>query len=214
MQTSPYWELKDLRDVPDGNGPPVQPCPLLQQATWEEPPDKKNKRKRDEPAEPLKGVPDLGDAELSDKMPDVMQAVLEQARVGSDFPSDDEPFGFLPAYIPSYDSDQQLDALSDIGDVDIDELQEQIGSIFQGTDELLYDPSLNGTVLLGELSRQNSARGLKRQASACEPDGDAEGGFVLVRTTSSRQRAQRAWAILKSQVSNDVAKSQQAKSVH
>lgn len=209
VQTSPYWALRDLRDVPDGTGPPVQPCPLLRGASWLEPPDKK-KRKRtdDEQLAPslleVSEVPDLDDPELSGaSMPDAMQAVLAHARNGGNDSGD--AFEFLPAYIPSYDTDQQLDSLSDVGDVDVEELQEQIGSIFQGTDELLFDPSLNGTILLGELSRQNSSRGLKRQASACEPD-DVEDGAALVRTSSSRQRAQKAWAILRRQVSDDVAK--------
>eukprot|EP01052_Picozoa_sp_SAG31_P003652 SAG31_NODE_143_length_22627_cov_14.541347_9_plen_158_part_00 len=121
----------------------------------------------------------------------------------------EDAYGYVPPvfYQPHYDIDHGLDSLSDIDDVDVEELQEQIGSIFQGTDELLFDPNLNGTVLVGQLSRQNSSRGLKRQASACEPDDDVEDGAALLRTSSSRQRANRAWAILRRQVSSDVAMS-------
>eukprot|EP01050_Picozoa_sp_SAG11_P014009 SAG11_NODE_1683_length_4450_cov_2.569984_3_plen_403_part_00 len=262
VQSSPYWALKDLRESPDGSGPPVQPCPLLRGDAWKPPPEKKRKREAavsgaaaNGGTNPLKRPKASGGkttaaaaaaaaaaaeaqsscsveevalakaaaaaaattsdhetfspesiAEASPVMRDEMEAVL--ARAGSKIAPEeaifDDDVDFLPAYIPSYGSDSELETLSSLGDLpDIDELQEQISAVFQGTDELLFDPTLNSTALLAStLSRTNSARGLRRQASACdEGDAPVEDGAALVRTSSARMRAERAWSLLRRQVS-------------
>ena len=204
VQTSPYWELKELA---------VNPCPLLRGGSWVQPVSKK----QGHPGSVIKGnadsVPPMG-AEASE---DAAGTLRRSASAGErDMETEIGSLGGVQAfskiqaslpYQPSYGDDVKMSPQDlvemnvSLADDTFAELEEDIAAIFQGNDACIFNPSFRGTVIQGQLSRQNSSRGLKRQASACdEPESS---GAELVRPSSSRRRAQKAWSILRSQVSQN-----------